>query len=64
MTITREYLPSVLNTVADRKSMKKPDFSKYLFYSKVFEAVSQLRGSPKIDLFASGLFHQLPQNIA
>ena len=34
MSITAEYLPSVLNTVADRKS------SEWLFHPKVFQAVS------------------------
>ena len=64
MAITAEYLPSVLNTVADRESRKKPDSSEWLLHPKVFQAVSQLLGSPPIDLFASRLCHQLPQYIA
>ena len=35
MAITAEYLPSVLNTVADRESRKKPDSSEWLLPSKV-----------------------------
>ena len=58
MSITAEYLPSVLNTVADRKS------SEWLFHPKVFQAVSRLLGSSTIDLFASRLCHQLPQYTA
>ena len=64
MAITAEYLPSVLNTVADRESRKKTDSSEWLLHPKVFQAVSQLLGSPTIDLFAFCLCHQLPQYIA
>ena len=64
MAITAEYLPSVLNTVADRESRKKPDSSEWLLHPKVFQAVSRLLGSPTTDLFAFCLRHQLPQYIA
>ena len=64
IAITAEYLPSVLNTVADRQPRKKTDFSEWLVHPKVFQAVSQLLGSLTIDLFASRLFHQLPQYVA
>ena len=57
MAITAEYLPSVLNTVADRESRKKPDSSEWLHHPKVFQAVSQLLGSTTIDLFASRPCH-------
>ena len=45
MSITAKYLPSVLNTVADRESRIKPDSSEWLLHAKVFQAVSQLLGS-------------------
>ena len=64
MAITAEYLPSVLNTVADRESRKKPDSSEWLLHLNVFQAVSRLLGSPTIDLFSSRLCLQLPQYIA
>ena len=64
MATTAEYLPSVMNTVADKESRKKPDSSEWLLHPKVFQAVSQLLGSPPIYLFASRLCHQLPQYIA
>ena len=64
IAITAEYLPSVLNTVADRESRKKPDSSEWLLHPKVFQAVSRLLGSPTTDLFAFCLRHQLPQYIA
>ena len=64
IAITAEYLPSVLNIVADRKSRKKPDSSERLLHPKVFQVVSQLLGSLTIDLFASHLCHQLPRCIA
>ena len=57
MAITAEYLPSVLNTVADRESRKKPDSSEWLHHPKVSQAVSRLLGSTAIDLFASRLCH-------
>ena len=46
------------------KSRKKTDSSEWLLHPKVFQAVSQLLGSPTIDLFAFCLCHQLPQYIA
>ena len=61
MAITVEYLPSVLNTVADRKSRKKTDSPEWLFHAKVFQAVSRLLASRAIDIFDSRLCHQLPQ---
>ena len=64
MATTAEYLPSVMNTVADKESRKKPDSSEWLLHPKVFQAVSQLLGSPTTDLFASHLCHQLPQYVA
>ena len=59
MAITAQYLPSVLNTVADRESRKKTDSPEWLLYPKVFQAVSRLLGSPTIDIFDSRLCHQL-----
>ena len=43
---------------------KKKHSSEWLLHRKVFQAVSQLLGSPTTDLFASRLFNQLPQYIA
>ena len=62
MSVTAEYLPSVLNTVA-YKDKKKPDSSEWFLHLNVFQAVSRLVGSPTIDLFASRLCHQLTQDI-
>ena len=64
MSITVEYLPSVLHTVADRESRKKKtDFSEWFLQPKVLQAVSWLLGSLTVGLFASSLYHQLPQLI-
>ena len=63
MAFTAEYLPSGLNIVADRESRKKAYSSESLLYATVFQAVSQLLGSPTKDLFASRLCQQLPQYI-
>ena len=64
MDITAEYLPSVLNTVAERESRKKTDSPEWLLHPKVFLVVSRQLGSPTIDIFYSCLCHQLPQYIA
>ena len=42
MSVTAKYLPSVLNTAADRESRIKPDSSEWFLHAKVFQAVSQL----------------------
>ena len=72
ISITAGYLPSVLNTIVNRESKKtkkqnktkKTGTSECLLDPKVFQAVSELLGSPTIDLFASCLCHHLPQYIA
>ena len=62
MVITAEYLPPVLNTVANRESRKKQTLQSGFFIAK-FQVVSRLQGSPTIDLFTSHLYHQLSQYI-
>ena len=44
--------------------LEKKHSSEWLLHRKVFQAVSQLLGSPTTDPFASRLFNQLPQYIA
>ena len=63
MSITAEYLPSVLNTVTDRESRENRLF-RVASSSQSFQAVSCLLGSPTIDEFASCLCHQLTKYIA
>ena len=64
ISITAEHLPSVLNTVTDRKSRKKKTYStRWTLHPKVFQANSRLLGSLTIDLFASCLWHHPPQYI-
>ena len=63
ITITAKYLPSVLNTVADRESRKKPDSSEWLLHPKLFQAISRLLLSPTKDLFASCVCHRWSQCI-
>ena len=64
ITITTEYLPSKLNIITDRESREKADSSEWKLNPKVFQGLVQLMGNPVVDLFASGLNHQLPQYIA
>ena len=40
MATTAEDLPSVMNTVANKESRKKPDSSEWLLHPKVFQVVS------------------------
>ena len=64
ITITTENLPSSLNVEADWQSRNSRDPSEWKLCPKVFQQVCQRRGTPKVHLFASKLFHQLPQYFA
>ena len=64
MDITAEYLPSVLNTVAERESRKKNRLSRMASSSQSFSKGFSTTSSPTIDIFDSCLCHQLPQYVA
>ena len=64
ISITSEYLLSVLNAVVDVKSRKKTDSSEWFLYLKIFQEVTWLLCFLTIYLFAFHLCHQIPQYIA
>ena len=57
--ITVEYLPKVLNQEADFQSRSKKDSSESKLRPHIFQAPSNIRGTPDMDLFASRVSHQL-----
>ena len=60
ITITVEYLPGVLNIIADKMSRSVKDLSEWMLNPKVFQILCKARGIPCTDLFASRLTHQVP----
>jgi len=59
ITITAEYLPGKLNIEADRESRQVNDSSKWKLCITVFQKIVAMWGSPKIDLLASRISHQV-----
>ena len=64
ITITAEYLPLRLNVRANWESRNATDSSNRKLHQKVYLKVTELLGTPAVDLFASRLCHQLPQYMA
>ena len=64
MSITAEYMPSVLNPLVDRASTEKPDSSGWILHPNVFQEVCQLLCSLTTDLSVTCLCHQVPRHIA
>ena len=59
ITITAEWIPSHLNTIADWESRNVSDSTEWKLCPKIFRSVCQLMEWPEIDLFASRISHQL-----
>ena len=59
-----EYLLSRLNVRAHWLSRNATDSSDGKFHQKVYLRITKLFGTLTVDLFASRLFHQLPQYMA
>ena len=57
ITITAEWIPSHLNTIADWESRKVSDSAEWKLCPTVFRAVCRKMGDPEIDLFASRISH-------
>ena len=64
ITITAEYLPSSMNVEADWQSRNAKDNSELKILIQVFQRISQIKGKPEMDLFASRLSAQVPQYLA
>ena len=64
VTITAEYLPSVLNKHADIESRRKIDSSEWKLAPSLFQRLCLKIGKPLIDIFAYRVSHQLPTYVA
>ena len=64
ITITGEYLPSILNKIADWESRNTKDSSDWKLCPHMFQGICQHFGFPAIVLFASRLCHQLEAYIS
>ena len=64
ITVTAEYLPSILNTRADWQSRHSKDFSEWKLSPIVFQHICQKMGMPVLDLFASRLSNQIAKYFA
>ena len=64
ITLSAEYLPGHLNTIADWESRNITDSSDWMLDKNIFEQILKVLGNCKIDLFASRLNCQLPDYIS
>ena len=58
--LTAEYLPGVLNQVADEELRTVRDHCDWMIYSHLFSQIDRKLGPLEVDLFASRLTRQLP----
>ncbi|XP_053309715.1 uncharacterized protein LOC128471763 [Spea bombifrons] len=61
ITIQAEYIPGLLNTVADWNSRYLKDSSDWRLHQSIFQRLADLWGPFQVDLFASRLNAQLPK---
>ena len=61
ITLTAEYIPSLLNKGADYQSRNVSDLTEWKLSETIFRRISQIWGLPEIDLFASRLNFQVPK---
>ena len=61
ITITAEWIPSHLNTIADWESRNVSDSTEWKLSPRVFQSICRVMGQPDIDLFASRISHQIPK---
>ena len=59
ITVTAEWIPSHLNTIADWESRNVKDSAEWKLCPRVFRLICQNLGTPDLDLFASRTSHQL-----
>ena len=58
------HLPGVLNIEADKSSRKFNERTEWQLHPGVFSKITDILGTPKIDLFACGLNNQLPKYVS
>ena len=63
ITISAEYLPSILNVIADQES-RIYHSTEWKLLPKVFATICKKWGTPSLDLFASRVCHQIPAYVA
>ena len=61
ITVTAEYIPSILNKGADFQSRHVEDSSQWKLLPSIFHKIRKRWGCPIVDLFASRLSFQVPQ---
>ena len=61
ITLTAEYIPSLLNKGVDYQSRNVSDSTEWKLSETIFRRISQIWGLPEIDLFASRLNFQVPK---
>ena len=59
ITLTAEWIPSKLNTIADWESRNVSDSAEWKLCPKVFRLICHKMGNPGVDLFASRISHQI-----
>jgi hypothetical protein len=59
ITLTAEWIPTHLNTIADWESRNVRDSAEWKLCPQVFQAICQRLGNPGVDLFASRVSHQV-----
>ena len=59
ITLTAEYLPSILNVEADYQSRNVQDWSEWKLCPQTFKMICKHLGNPNMDLFASRTSHQI-----
>jgi len=59
--LTAEYIPGVVNVVADAESRSMQDRTDWKLHPKLFQQINQRWGPLQVDLFASRLSTQLPR---
>ena len=64
ITITAEYLPGILNKLADWESRNPITSSEWILHRSIFQHIIKILGCPQVDLFASRLCHQISQYVA
>ena len=62
--LTACHLPGVLNVEADKNSRQFNERSEWQIKPDIFHKITDMLGTPEIDLFASRLNNQLPKYVS
>ena len=64
IVLTAEYIPGVVNVIADAESRSMMDRADWKLHPKLFQEINQKWGPLEVDLFASRLSTQLPHDFS